>query len=526
MQKHNKWAWIMTAAILLLSAAGCIKNDLPYPRINLKITSLVAEGELRASYIDSVSQEVTVYLKEYVDIEHVRFSEITYTPGCSCDTNLLVGSYNLTKPMTVTLSLYQDYRWKISAVQDIERYFEVDGEVGASVIDPAAHRVVVHMPSGTDLHNLTLVRAKLGPSGVSEYTPALLPGKIDLYNPMEVTVSYWDHEEKWTIYAEITDQIVSTSRVDAWSQVIWAYGDGPADVTNGFQYRKSGDADWTDVPAQAVTQTQGSFSCHIDHLEPLTDYEVRAVSGENAGSIVSVTTQATRVIPNGDFENWHKTTRGMWCPWAEDGESFWDTGNTGTMTLGTNNTEPSDHTPTGSGQAVLMNTRFVGIGVIGKLGAGSIFTGVFAKVDGTNGILNFGRQWNLRPTKLKGYYQYQGVDIDYASTEFADLKGRPDTCQIYVALTDWTAPYEIRTNPRNRQLFDKNASYVIGYGELQNTGTMNDYEPFEIEIKYRSTSIVPIYMVITCCASKYGDYFTGGNGSKLWVDQLSFSYDY
>lgn len=512
--------------LLLTGMSGCIKNDLPYPRILLNITSLVAEGELKPAYIDSVSQEVTLYLKEFVDLDHVRFSEFRITPGAKCDTNLLVGSYNLRQPLYVTLSMYQDYLWKIQAVQEIERYFEIDGEVGSSVIDPVAHRVVVTMPEGTNLHNLKLVRAKLGPGGITEYIPSLSPGNIDLYEPLKVTVKYWDTEEVWTIYAEISELIVSTSQVDPWSQVIWAYGSGPADVKNGFQYRKSGETDWIDVPEANVSQTQGSFSCHIDHLEPLTDYDVRTVSGENVGNIMTVTTQATMDIPNGDFENWHKTAKGMWCPWAENGNSFWDTGNTGTMTLGTNNTEPSDHTPTGTGQSVLMNTRFVGIGSIGKLGAGSIFTGSFAKVDGTNGILNFGRPWNLRPTKLKGFYQYQGVDIDYVAAETEALKGRPDSCQIYVALTDWTAPYEIRTNPKNRQLFNPNADYVIGYGELVDAGSMDSFKAFEIEIKYRDTSRVPSYIVISCCASKYGDYFTGGNGSKMWLDQISFSYDY
>lgn len=516
----------MLPAALLLAMTGCIKNDLPYPRIAQNILKLAVEGQSREAYIDSVSLEATVYLEETTDIQNVRFTEFEITPDGHSDVNLLEGTYDLTTPMYVKLTRFQDYLWKIIAVQNIERYFEVDGEIGASIVDPVARRVVVRMPDGTDLHSLRLLRAKLGPAGITTCTPPLTPGPLDLYQPYSVEVTAWGRTEAWTIYAEIMDMIVNTSSVDAWSQVIWAYGSGPADVKNGFQYRKAGNTDWIDVPDADVMQTQGAFSCRIAHLEPLTDYEVRAVSGENAGNIVTVTTQATADIPNGDFENWNETAKGMWCPWAEDGTSFWDTGNTGTMTLGANNTVPSDHTPTGTGLSAEMNTRFVGIGIIGKLGAGSIFTGKFARVDGTNGILDFGRPWNLRPTKLKGYYQYQGVDIDYASTELAALKGRPDTCQIYVALTDWTAPYEIRTNPRNRQLFNPNADYVIGYGELLNSGTMDSFQPFEIEIRYRDTSRVPSYLVITCCASKYGDYFTGGNGSKLWVDQLSFSFDY
>ncbi len=105
------------------------------------------------------------------------------------------------------------------------------------------------------------------------------------------------------------------------------------------------------------------------------------------------------------------------------------------------------------------------------------------------------------------------------------MKGRPDTCFIYVALTDWTAPYEIRTNPKNRNLFDPNASYVIGYGKMQYSGTMDDWQEFEIPISYRSTSKVPTYIQITAATSKYGDYFTGGNGAVLWVDQFSLGWD-
>ena len=55
---------------------------------------------------------------------------------------------------------------------------------------------------------------------------------------------------------------------------------------------------------------------------------------------------------------------------------------------------------------------------------------------------------------------------------------------------------------------------------------MNAYEEFEIEVKYKSTSIQPSYIMVTCASSKYGDYFTGSNSSVLYVDQLSLDYDY
>lgn len=510
--------------LLALLPAGCIKNDLPYPRIPQNILGLAVDGESKSAYIDTVTMRATVYLDETSDIQKVKFTEFSIPDGCRSSIDLLDGEWNLSKPMYVTLSLYQDYDWEIRAVQDIERYFRIDGEVGESVIDPVAHRVIVHMPENTDLSKLNLLAAKLGPKDISTYDPQLVPGPINLQYPLRVTVTAWDREEIWTIYAEIIESMVATTRADAWSQVIWAYGTGPADAANTFQYRKKGDADWIDVAREDVTQSQGVFSCCIKHLEPLTEYEVRAVSDENVGNVVAVVTQSTADIPNGDFENWHLGgSRGkMWCPWAEDGPQFWDTGNTGASIAGKTLTSPSDHTPGNSGRSAQMTC----MSILGKLAAGSIFTGSFRRIDGTNGILDFGRPWNLRPTKLRGYFQYQSETINITTSEYDHLKGRPDSCHIYVALADWSAQYEVRTNPKNRQLFNPNSPSIIAYGELTCGEKMSGYQPFEIVLHYRDTNRVPTFLQITCAASKYGDYFTGGAGSTLYVDQLSFDWDY
>ena len=511
-------------SLMVLILSGCIKNDIPYPRIQQNILEIAAEGEARQASIDNDLCEVTVYLEETVDIRNVRFSEYVISEGAETNPDLLEGTYNLSNPIMVTLHKYYDYDWTIKAQQTIERYFSIEGQIGESVVDPIGHRIIVTMPEGTDLSKLTLQQIKLGPAGITTLTPELKPGIIDLSYPLKVAVDCFGRTEYWTIYVELSELVVSTSNVDAWSEVIWAYGDGPSDVKNGFQYKQDGASEWIDVPESLVTQVQGAFSCYIPHLKPLTDYVVRAVSGSDYGNEVKVTTQSTADIPNGDFEDWCQIGKIIF-PFAENGQRFWDTGNTGSSTLGQNLSVSSDHTPTGSGKSAECTTKFVGVSVIGKLGAGSIFTGSFRKVDGTNGILDFGQPWNLRPTKLKGYFQYKAKDIDYVSTELADLKGRPDTCIVYVALTDWTAPYEIRTNPRNRILFDQNASYVIGYGQMQFSGNMDDFKEFVIDIKYRDTSKVPSYLQITCATSKYGDYFTGGNGSVLWVDQFSFGWD-
>ena len=74
---------------------------------------------------------------------------------------------------------------------------------------------------------------------------------------------------------------------------------------------------------------------------------------------------------------------------------------------------------------------------IGKFGAGNLFIGEFKRVDGTNGVLDFGKPFTARTTKLKGYYKYTTAPINYASSDFEALRGKPDTCSIYIVLGDW-----------------------------------------------------------------------------------------
>ncbi len=114
----------------------------------------------------------------------------------------------------------------------------------------------------------------------------------------------------------------------------------------------------------------------------------------------------------------------------------------------------------------------------------------------------------------------------HATTQWNHLKGQPDTCIVWVALSDGEQPYEIRTNPKKLQLFDKNDPSVIAYGNFELGETVTEYMPFEVNLDYNATNRVPNYIVIVGSASKYGDYFTGGNGSVLWLDDLELVYDY
>lgn len=513
-------------SLLLVALCGCIKNDIPYPRIPQEILSLQAEGEIGSTAIDTKALTADITLAEDVDIRKVRFTEFTYTEGATSSVDLTDGTYDLTSPLKVTLSLYQNYEWIITASQPIARYFTVSGQVGESHIDVVGRRVVLYVPVTADRSQLKLTSIKLGPENVTTMVPALQAGDIiDASKPFHISVSAFGETEDWTVYVDVTDAKVTTTQVDAWTKVIWAYGTAMEGADNGFEYRMSGAPFWTRVDQQYVTISGGAFSCYIPHLQPLTSYDVRAVSDDYKGNEITVTTAAARELPDSSYDNWWLDDK-VWCPWAQDGTKFWDTGNKGAATLGNSNVVPSDYTVDGTGKSAKLETKFVGLAGIGKLAAGSIYTGDFVKVDGTNGILAFGRPWTERITKVRGYYQYTTAPINYASTEWKHLMGRPDSCHVYVVLAAYDEPYEIRTNPKNRHLLDLTSPDIVAYGDMVSGDNTDGYVPFEITLKYRSTSKEPKYLILVSAASKYGDYFTGGTGATLYVDKYSLDYDY
>ncbi len=516
---------IIVFAAALLLATGCIKNDIPYARIQANFLSLTVKDQTGLTAIDSTAMTATVTLPEEVDIYNVQVTGYTLTPGSHIVDSPFDGPVDLSRPLYVYLQLYQNWLWKIVAVQDIERYFEVEGQMGESIIDVPGRRVVIYVRGTSNLSAIPVKAAKLGAKG-STSVPSLAPGTtFDGRTPLKVTVTEYGREQEWTIYTETIDEPVKTTGVDAFTGVAWVYGQAEAGLDNGVEYRIKGTEEWTRIPASDVTQNGGSFTGLINHLSPQTTYEARAYSEEFFGETVEFSTGTAPQLPNSNFSDWWLDGK-VWCPWPQGGTEFWSTGNKGAATLGSSNTFPSEDTPSGSGYAACLETRFVGIGMLGKLAAGNIFAGYYVKTDGTNGILSFGRAFTERPTRMTGQFKYKTAAINYTSDEFKSLAGRPDTAIVWVALIDTPEPFEIRTNPADRQLFDPEADYVVAYGKMQCGEDIDGYTPFEVQLDYKSKSRKPTYILVTGSASKYGDYFTGGAGATLFLDDFQLFYDY
>ena len=97
-------------------------------------------------------------------------------------------------------------------------------------------------------------------------------------------------------------------------------------------------------------------------------------------------------------------------------------------------------------------------------------------------------------------------------------------CSVYIALTTEVKTVD-NTNLNTFVNWETDPS-VVAYGELplSECVTTNGWKEFTINLKYHSLTTKPTHIIIVCSSSKYGDYFTGGEGSKMYVDDLSLIY--
>ncbi|MBO4994949.1 MAG: PCMD domain-containing protein [Muribaculaceae bacterium] len=523
----GRFPWLSVVALAIcFMASGCIENDLPYPHTQPNFTCLEVAHQSRVASIDSANRVVTVFLNEEADIKNVKVTDCAITPGAyMLDSMEFVSGIDLTTPYEVTLGLYYDFKWTVSAIQDIERYFKIANQVGASEIDVESHTVKAYVAETVSLSQIRVQSIKLAGTTATMH-PNLRGLIVDFTRPVKITVSEFGRSTTWSIEVNHASSRVSIDHVDAWTNVAWAYAMAEAGKNNGFEYRKSGSNDWVEVPKGWITDAGGSFSACISHLSAETEYQLRAFSGDDHTEIVTFTTGKVVQLPNSNFENWWLDGK-VWCPWGKDQEPFWGTGNKGATILGPSNTLPHSDINSLTGYAgAELQTKFVGIGSLGKLASGNLFSGYYVRTDGTDGVLSFGRPFTMRPTALKAKIKYTTAPISHASSGFDDLKGRPDTCVVWCALGDWDEPYEIRTKRSDRRLFDRNDPGVIAYGQVQYGYDMDSYMDVRIPIEYVSTDRVPRYIIVVASASKYGDYFTGGNGAILYVSSYELEYDY
>lgn len=324
--------------------------------------------------------------------------------------------------------------------------------------------------------------------------------------------------------------VAETLPANAWARFAylsgrWLTEDQPEGL--GFQYR-TGDEEWTNVDADVTVNAEAkTFEAELHGLAAGTQYEYRAVTAAfSENQPVQFTTETEQVLHNMSFDQWYMDGKAP-MPNASADYKIWDSANPGSASFNIVPTtqETSNLAVTGENKSAAKLTT-LSAPVVG-LAAGNIYTGRFEGTVGgiipSGAALEWGVLFSSRPLALKGFYDYRPVAIDVAKGPYTDMKGQTDIGQIQFILTDWDAPFRIDTSA-GTFVDVENDGHIIAYASLD-LGQTDGYQPFTLELEYRDRTRTPKYIVIVAAASKYGDYFTGGVGSTLYLDEFSFVYD-
>lgn len=329
---------------------------------------------------------------------------------------------------------------------------------------------------------------------------------------------------------------VAANAVTTWATSATIYGTILKDVTNpAFEYRVQGVGDWTRVAAQQVATRAESTSIYaiISGLQPGTTYEYRTVADGFVGNATAtVTTEAASQLENAGFEDWNTSSKAYLIA-ASSASLYWDSGNHGSSTMNKNVTTPETSIKHGGSYSAKLQSQFVGIGSIGKFAAGNAFVGKYLATDGMDGVLGWGRPFTSRPTKLRGWVKYTPATVGYTASGAPDIvSGQPDKGIIYVAILDGTIQtyngesFPVIVKTKTAELFDPEGDNVIAYGAkvFDTATTGGGMVEFEIPLDYVRTDTKASYIMVVCSASKGGDYFAGGAGSVMYIDDFELVY--
>ncbi len=375
------------------------------------------------------------------------------------------------------------------------------------------------------------------------------------------------------IYEEIVFEPTSTGISRSYNYELWASHatvHADVDITEYdpnyvyFEYTASngGNPDWSAASRVAATGSDGVFNGVITGLTPATDYSYRLVvkslkTGEEItiDSVSELTTDVAPAVPNGSFEDYSNTESSKYPSFFNPASSvvanqtkWWDSGNAGSGDFGYTicAVDTSDYKD-GSTAARLQSDY-----AVVKFAAGNLFSGQFGQVIGTSGgTVYFGRPFVGRPSKLRFWIKYSTGLVNRTENQKITTNDY-DIGQVKVALGTWTpskyggteqSPVLINTTNTSTFVdFDTDPA-TIAYGDMQITGaaSASDYtaningvtstedwtqwHQIELDIVYRDLTTTPTHIIISCAASKWGDYFEGCDSSKMWVDGFELVYD-
>ena len=364
------------------------------------------------------------------------------------------------------------------------------------------------------------------------------------------------------IFEPVSTGLALTPVYEIWAAHATVYADVDpnenAGATVQFAYSTDGGSTWE--YADGVNYDEGVWKADLTGLTPATEYTYALViNGEHIGNTLTFTTEAAPALPNSSFEYVSKVSGKDYykfydpnCGVADGSYMFWGSGNgegsegvNGSAGMGIVITTIDTGNKIDGNHSVLCQNN----SIVGMLTAGNLFTGQFAGLVGTSGgKVNFGRPWTSRPTALKIWAKYTTGQINILKNENLGVsKSDYDRAQIKFAIGTWDykkyggtkdSPVHVNTTDAstfvdfytdestiaNGDLIIYNDGYMINNGEKV-SATTSGWIEYIIPLDYRQFATYPTHIVISCATSQFGDYFTGYDGGKLWIDAAELIYE-
>ena len=366
------------------------------------------------------------------------------------------------------------------------------------------------------------------------------------------------------IFVPVSTGLSASSIYEIWATRATVHADVDVAESEGksveFAYSEDGGTTW--IYASGVNESEGTWNAQLKGLKPSTRYTYALmIDRVQIGDVMTFTTEAAPVLPNGSFEHYSKVSGQEFYKFYKPDScsdccatKFWASGNGDEQTTGSiipgsmaEITTISTDCKDGSVSVLAQSLEVLGM----KLAAGNLFTGQFLCTVGTNGgKVNFGRPWTSRPSALRFYCKYTTDKMDYvdgAPDGVSLSKNDYDRAQIKIALGTWnnkkyggTPESPVCVNTTNESTFvdfytDEstiangdiiihNDGYVLNKG-AKVSSTTSEWTVYEIPLEYRDLNTYPTHIIISCAASQYGDYFSGSTSSRLWLDKFELVYE-
>lgn len=364
------------------------------------------------------------------------------------------------------------------------------------------------------------------------------------------------------IFEPVSTGLAQSSIYEIWATRATLHADGDVAENEGktveFAYSTDGGSSWTYVEAE--NDSESAWKADISGLTPATTYTYALmIDKAQIGETLTFTTEAAPNLPNASFEYVSLVTGNSYYKFydpdcsADEGKTmFWGSGNgegpdgvNGSANMNIVITDIDTSTKIDGNQSVVAQTS----SLAGMLAAGNLFSGQFVGLVGTSGgIVNFGRPWTSRPSAMRIWCKYETGKFNIINdSSLGVTESDYDRAQVKVALGTWgykkyggtkESPVQVNTTDKatfvdfytdestiaNGEAIIYNDGYSINNGEMV-SATTSEWIEYVIPLDYRNFNTYPTHIVVSCAASQYGDYFTGYDKTKLWIDAVELIYE-